>query len=154
MGLVSQRLGSDATPASRDPVGRIRLRRTRLALEILGLYARIRWLVLRHGAVSVVPMLRRGLTPKTPVDAQAAQLRQGVDLGRAVQKVLRALPLDGRCLMRSLVLTGVLARRGIYGSLVIGVRSEPTFAAHAWVELQGRPLLPTDESVYSRLVEI
>ena len=56
--------------------------------------------------------------------------------------------------MRSLVLTGMLARRGVYATVVIGVRPEPTFAAHAWVEVDGRPLLPDDESIYRRLVEI
>jgi hypothetical protein len=37
--------------------------------------------------------------------------------------------------------------------LIIGVRSEPSFAAHAWVEQSGRPVLPTDET-YRRLVEL
>ena len=40
---------------------------------------------------------------------------------RAVQRTLRVVPLDGRCLMQSLVLTAVLARRGIDTKLLIGV---------------------------------
>ena len=75
-------------------------------------------------------------------------------LGRAVMRVLGLLPTDSRCLMRSLVLTGMLARRGVYAKVVIGVRADPSFAAHAWVEVDGRPVLPTDESTFQRLVEI
>ena len=56
--------------------------------------------------------------------------------------------------MRSLVLTEMLARRGIYAKVVIGVRPDPSFGAHAWVEVDGQPLLPTEEATYHRLVEI
>jgi hypothetical protein len=69
-------------------------------------------------------------------------------------RVLERLPSDSRCLTRSLVVTRVLARRGIGASLVIGVAPAPNFAAHAWVELDGVPLLPALESTYSRLVEL
>jgi hypothetical protein len=52
------------------------------------------------------------------------------------------------------VLTEMLARRGVYAKVVIGVRPEPSFGAHAWVEVDGHPLLATDESEYHRLVEL
>jgi Transglutaminase-like superfamily len=38
----------------------------------------------------------------------------------------------------------LLGRRGIPSRVVIGVRTSPEFAAHAWVEQEGLPLLPTD----------
>lgn len=78
----------------------------------------------------------------------------GLRLGRAVSRTLRLLPTDSRCLMRSLVLTGLLARRGMSSTLIIGVRPEPEFTAHAWVEHAGEPLLPPGENSYGRLAEI
>jgi hypothetical protein len=51
------------------------------------------------------------------------------------------------------VLTRLLASRGIRSSLVIGVRSEPEFEAHAWVECAGIALLPPGDDSYGRLVE-
>lgn len=86
-------------------------------------------------------------------DEQSAYL-SGLRLGRAVSRTLRLLPTDSRCLVRSLVLTGLLARRGLSSTLVIGVRPEPEFAAHAWVEHAGEPLLQTGEGRYGRLAEI
>jgi hypothetical protein len=73
-------------------------------------------------------------------------------LGRAVGKTLRLLPTDSRCLIRSLVLTRLLARRAIPNTIVIGVRKAPDFQAHAWVEHEGRPILPAGE--YTRLTEL
>ena len=60
---------------------------------------------------------------------------------------MRALvltPGGTRCLMRSLVLLRLLARRGIGDAeLIIAVQPGPAVLdAHAWVELDGRALLP------------
>jgi len=57
-------------------------------------------------------------------------------------RLLSVLPTDSRCLIRSLVLLALLERRGAGATLVVGVRTEPQFAAHAWVECQGEALLP------------
>jgi hypothetical protein len=130
------------------------VRRVRLATEVLAVYVRVRWLVLRRGEVPAVPALRRGLREHVAAEPVGVRVRSGLRLGRAVMRVLRLLPADSRCLMRSLVLTGMLARRGVYAKVVIGVRAEPSFEAHAWVEVDGQPVLPTDESIYRRLVEI
>jgi hypothetical protein len=51
--------------------------------------------------------------------------------------------VDSRCLVRALVLTRMLARRGIESSFVLGVAAQPAFAAHAWLERAGVPLLST-----------
>jgi hypothetical protein len=80
--------------------------------------------------------------------------RAGVRLGQAVGRTLRHLPFDSRCLMRSLVLTSLLARRSIDSSLVIAVQAEPGFRAHAWVERRGVPLLPPVGPPFRRIVEI
>jgi hypothetical protein len=79
---------------------------------------------------------------------------QGRRLGYAVVRTLRLLPTDSRCLMRSLVLTRLLARRGIAGTLVIGVRTGERFEAHAWVEHSGTPLLDPGDATFRRLVEL
>jgi hypothetical protein len=56
--------------------------------------------------------------------------------------------------VRSLVLTRLLARRGIASTLVIGTRTTPEFLAHAWVELQGTPLLDPGGGAFARLAEL
>lgn len=71
-------------------------------------------------------------------------------------RTLEAMPVDSRCLMRSLVLLRVLARRGVNGSLVIAVRPDELLklAAHAWVEVDGRPLLAPAGPDHGRLVTL
>ena len=85
----------------------------------------------------------------TENDARTAGLR----LGRVVERTLRALPVDSRCLITALVLTRMLTRRGLESTFVLGVRAQPQFAAHAWVERDGVPLLPTT-SDFHRLTEL
>jgi len=55
--------------------------------------------------------------------------------------------------MRSLVLTALMARRGVPAMIVIGVCPDP-FAAHAWVEYRGRPLLQPATAPFERLLEV
>jgi hypothetical protein len=135
-------------PREAAPLGRTD--RLRLAVEIVGSYARVRWWLVRTDVPHTVVAARRypcgvpatGLSP-------AAALR----LGHAVQRLLGLLPLDSRCLVRSLVLTRLLARRGMPSTLVLAARSKPSFAAHAWVEHDGVALLPTGTD-YHRLTEM
>jgi hypothetical protein len=86
------------------------------------------------------------LDPSTSVQAHR--------LGRAVRRTLRLVPLDSRCLVQSLTLTALLAKRGIGSTLVIGVRPGEKFGAHSWVELHGRALLPTGGEEFERLVDL
>jgi Transglutaminase-like superfamily len=123
-------------------------------VELLVVYARARWLVLRRGAPETAPVLRLGLREHVSADLDGLRVLRSLLLGRAVMRVLGLMPADSRCLMRSLVLVGMLARRGVYSTVVIGVQADPRFAAHAWVEVDGRPVLPTNESTFQRLVEI
>jgi hypothetical protein len=73
-------------------------------------------------------------------------------LGRVVGRTLKLLPTDSRCLIQSLVLTRMLAKRSIASTLVIGVRKDPAFEAHAWVEHEGQPVLPPGR--FTRLMEL
>jgi hypothetical protein len=130
--------------------------KARLGLEILAAYVRVRWLLRRRSLPIALRTLRAGVPGTTTGrDAHVAGLR----LGRAVSRTLTALPTDSRCLTQALVLTSVLARRGIASSVVIGVHQDGTFRAHAWVEHDGRALLPTggaaaDGTTYERLTEV
>lgn len=124
-----------------------------LIREILAAYVRVR-LWLRRADFRSVLVEARSTEPVYSFDAADRDATvAAARLGRAVALTLTFLPTDTRCLTRSLVLTTLLARRGISSSLVIGVRTEPRFAAHAWVERDGYPLLATTTD-YERLLEI
>jgi hypothetical protein len=125
--------------------------RTALAAEVLVTYGQVRWSVRRRDLPTVVAALRaprRRHVPRGPLDADERRL------AAAAVRVLERLPGDSRCLTRSLVVLAMLARRGITVRLVLAARPTPTFAAHAWVERSGRPLLPTREFDDARLAEL
>jgi hypothetical protein len=133
-----------------------RTAKLRLAGEILVSYARVRWLLWRADVPTAVAALR-GAAPQDEGADERRRLREqaiGVRLGRAVNRLLGGLPFDSRCLVQSLVLTRLLARRGIPSTFVIGVRVKPEFLAHAWVESRGVALLPPLENAESRLLEL
>lgn len=135
--------------AGRLPV----LHKLRLAAESLAIYVRVRRLLRGADLPTVVERLRGAAAPSQgPPDP--ASYAAGLRLARASTRTISLLPTDSRCLMRSLVLTGLLARRDVAGTLVIGVSPGEEFGAHAWVELGGQPLLPPDETTYGRLVEL
>lgn len=128
----------------------IRLRtKAALVVEITVMYVRVRWLLWRHDLPHVVATLRGN----DPLTADPRRQAIGARLGHGIERTLRFIPFDARCLARSLVLIGLLARRGTASTLVIGVDVEPAFSAHAWVESGGQALLPPlAES--SRLTEL
>jgi Transglutaminase-like superfamily len=127
--------------------------RTRLAVEIAVAYVRARRELRRAPIGSAVAALRSESQPVRAADG-ADTLEEARRLGRAVARTLGLLPGDTRCLVRSLVLTRLLARRGIPAKLVIGARPAPTFLAHAWVECDGQPVLATGDGSFGRLVEL
>jgi transglutaminase-like putative cysteine protease len=122
-----------------------------LSAEILVAYARARRALRRQGLPAAAAAMRRASDQGRRARDDA--YRSGLRLGRAVTRVVGFLQRDPRCLTTSLVLTALLARRGIPATLVIGVRADP-FAAHAWVEHRGRPLLPPATAPFERLVEV
>jgi hypothetical protein len=115
--------------------------RVRLAWEICLTYARVRRLLARRGIAEVVAELRGGGDDDGLDEEQARHLSDR--LHRPVRRTLGSLPVDSRCLMRSLVLLRMLARRGVPCRLSIGAQSGERFAAHAWLEHRGRPIMPT-----------
>jgi hypothetical protein len=133
------------------------MQRFAMAFEILTEYLRVRWLLRRSDFRTAVTRLRAtrrstALEVLEPGTRKAEHI--GARLGRLVWKTLRLLPTDSRCLMQALVLTAVLARRGLDGDLIIGVKTDPEFEAHAWIEHRGAALLPHEDYSDTRLVEV
>jgi hypothetical protein len=126
-------------------------RKLGLATEIVGTYIRARWLLWRRELPDAVAAIRGEEPLEMPTDGD--RLLTGIRLGHTVGRTLGVLPADSRCLVRSLVLTSLLARRGIGSVLVIGVCAQPEFEAHAWVECSGVPLLEPGRANEGRLVE-
>lgn len=123
----------------------------RLAAEIVAAYACAQGRLRRHGLVATVTGLRRPLDDRAASPAERDDARR---IGHAVERTLGLLPGDTRCLMRALVLTALLGRRKVPSRLIIGARSAPAFAAHAWVEVAAEPVLPDGGGEYARLVEL
>jgi hypothetical protein len=127
-----------------------------LAGEIVSSYLVIR---LRMGREDLRELVRD--SRRSPAESRA-ELEPGsaeewlvaARLGNAVIRTLAILPTDARCLVQALVLSRLLSVRGISSTLVIGAHSKPNFAAHAWIEHEGRPVLPQEEFDESRLLEI
>ena len=121
--------------------------RTALVVEILATYLIVRWRVRRHELPAAVAALRaqRGL---------AVVHRDPPRLAATAERVVAHIPGDSRCLMRSLVVLAMLARRGVDARLVLAARPTPEFAAHAWVERDGDPLLPTRGFGDARMAEL
>jgi Transglutaminase-like superfamily len=135
-----------------DPARLSPRRKLALVVETLAGYVRVRRALRRGDIRTALSRLREPAEggEATPAAAHLAGLR----LAAVVARVLTRLPADSRCLMTSLVLCTLLARRGVHSSVVIGVRPGTSFGAHAWVELDGRPLLPANETEFERLVAL
>lgn len=127
--------------------------RVRLSAEIVSAYVHARRVLRRAPIESVVAELRSQRSDRSP-PSPLGSLDEARRLGWAVTRALALLPGDTRCLARSLVLTRLLARRGIPAKLVIGARAEPAFLAHAWVEHDGDPVLAPGDTSFGRLVEL
>jgi hypothetical protein len=130
-----------------------RRERIRVASEVVAAYFLARWWLVRLSFPEAVAAARDVRPVATcPLSANQAT-STGIRLGAAVQRTLGPLPVDSRCLVKALVLTRMLARRGIDSSFVLGVRAQPDFAAHAWVERGDAALLPTGPE-FHRLAEL
>lgn len=126
--------------------------RLRLAVEVLFMYVEVRWRLLRSDVTATLRALRHRAPDGKWTEPDLESRWSGVRLAKATTRTLSLMPTDARCLMQSLVLIGLLSRRGINAVLIVAVSSNPDFEAHAWVEHDHRPLLPTGE--YERLVEL
>lgn len=83
--------------------------------------------------------------------------RDGQRLGAAVSRVAERMPGETLCLLQSLALLRLLARRGCPDAqLIIAVRPNGALSidAHAWVELDGCALLSPGGADFDRLVSL
>ncbi|GAA2718590.1 MULTISPECIES: lasso peptide biosynthesis B2 protein [Streptomyces] len=100
-----------------------------------------------HRIRAVLTLLRRGATPATADRAQAAR-----DALCAVS--LHCAGPQG-CLPRSLGAALLCRLWGVWPTWCTGARVVPPFAAHAWIEAEGRPVgegVPDD--YFSRLLTV
>jgi hypothetical protein len=141
-----------ATRATTDPPPLPLRAKASLGVEVAAAYLAARRSMRRGGLREAIALLRTVEPAGAPVGADPVV--SGRRLGRAVLRTLAFLPGDTRCLAQSLTLTRLLARRGIASSLVIGVRAGERFAAHAWVEHDGVPLLPRGSDEFEELVTL
>jgi hypothetical protein len=125
-----------------------------LVAEILVAYGPARLRLHRRRLPDLVAASRSMRRRPLPALSEPEATRVAARLGRAVTRTLALLPTDSRCLVSSFVLSRLLERRGIDARLVVAVCPEPEFAAHAWVEHRGRPLLRSGGPGYQRLVEL
>lgn len=111
------------------------------------------WLALRTiGWLTVLPLLKR-LVP-LPKLARFMWSR-GSPEGRRPDREQRATAIvrgfsrssGGNCLERSLILYRFLSRANADPTLVTGMGKSGGFIGHAWVEVEGRPLLETGQTL-------
>jgi hypothetical protein len=75
-------------------------------------------------------------------------------LGGATRRVLERSPGETSCLIESLVLLRLLARRGVRARLVLALKPHGVAEAHAWIEVAGEPVLPPSGDGFTRLAEL
>lgn len=81
--------------------------------------------------------------PARPVAVPPDQLAERQAL--VIAAVAERVPFRPRCLPRALVLAALLRRRRLAGDLCLGTRIVGDFDAHAWIEMEGRPIHETHD---------
>lgn len=119
-----------------------------LTVEILATFVVVRLTMREPDIRTTLERLREG------GNAPPGDLETAFFLASAVHRVLAFVPRRSRCLVQSLVLTKLLARRGIASSLVIAVAPGPQLEAHAWVESGQTPLLRPATPEQAQLVRL
>lgn len=80
---------------------------------------------------------RDGEEPAVP----PAQLGEARRVGNMVERAARRLPWHPTCLRKALAVKRMLRRRGIPCRLHLGVQSASVGVAHAWVTVDGQPVV-------------
>lgn len=113
----------------------------RRALRAVLTLLNVSWSLRLLGLARTRDRLRRRSTPLNP--ASGSDVETLVSAWEwAVRLAARNVPCRARCLEQSLSLWYLLRRSGVDTVLRIGVRkgAAHTLEAHAWVELDGRPI--------------
>ena len=99
---------------------------------------------LRRRSMSSKPMSADSTSPSLPSSSPTSSDTDTLVTAWewAVRLAARNVPCRARCLEQSLTLWYLLRRHGVPSALRIGVRKAggQTLEAHAWVELEGRPI--------------
>lgn len=117
--------------------------RARVIHEILAAYIPLMRLVRTNDLPAMMVAARTPTRTPVPVSKEMAR-ETAVRLGAMTERVLALLPTDKRCLITSLVVLRLLTHREIPARVVIGVKDDDGFAAHAWVEHEEIALSPTN----------
>lgn len=124
--------------------------RLALAIEVLRTYALARRLLATRPIADAVDELRAPAVPRLPAEPGTPRR-----LSRATTLVVGRLPGENRCLIRSLVLLRLLARRDLEAILVLSAASDGDgLDAHAHIEHGGRPLLPPGGEGHATLARL
>jgi hypothetical protein len=108
-----------------------------------------------------LPFLKRVLGMRTlarlmwspPASGDYRDPRDRIASARYLFKTGGRLLVSPNCLERSLVMYKLFSRAAVGPTLVLGARRDgASLAAHAWVELDGKPLDDPDVDQYVRLV--
>jgi hypothetical protein len=91
---------------------------------------------LRRSAALAVRLAGRD---RPPTSARARPV-DPVSVVRTVRAVATRLPIGALCLPRSLAAWTILRRAGVPAVLRIGMQTDGTVEAHAWVEVDGEPV--------------
>lgn len=111
------------------------------------------WVALRGvGWLAALPVLKHALPLPT---LTRLMWREGTGRDRHVQREQRAVAIvrglsrraGGNCLERSLVLYRFLSRLNADPVLIAGMGKSGEFIGHAWVEVDGQPLLESPQSL-------
>ena len=92
-------------------------------------------------------LIERGCVHPSPHPASAAEIADAQVLARLAASAGRNAMGEATCLRRALMLHGWLRRKGLEPALHLGVPKDAApgaLRAHAWVELEGVPLLESD----------
>ena len=82
---------------------------------------------------------------RAPRSATPSELASARELAWLAALAGRQAVGEAACLRRSLLIYGLLRRRGLKPVLQLGIGPQgATFQAHAWVDLEGAPLLESD----------
>ena len=141
-----------ARPSLLDPEAPLgAIARGRLAVEVIVAYVRTRRRLRGSDLPGALAAARGAVADR---GAHDERLALGVRLARITLRVLHPLPLDARCLTQSVVLCALLAHRDVRADVVLGVTPDVAFGAHAWVELDGRPLTPPGDAAAGELTRL
>lgn len=127
----------------------------RLLLEALGALAWARFLVLCLPFRRLAGMIGEVGVESSPTTSPAEEEVAG-HVGWAVAGMARYLPWDGRCLTQAIAGWRMLTRRGIVGTVYLGVSKIPggagELAFHAWLRCGSRAVTGGDGGARYRVL--